>query len=316
MSEPSATITRKLRQALGTFATGVSVVTTVDDASSPRGFTANSFSSVSLEPPLILVCLARDAASCPVFSTSRHFCVNVLAEHQQDVSDLFSSPGDDRFSALRWQPSRSGCPVLDDVISWFECATYAVHDAGDHIILVGRILDYAASGRSPLVYCRGSYVEFGLLQRAMEAAGSGISTRVSAVVDCDGAIPMIRDDATGRYSLPAADHVGDAVRRESLVGRLAANGIVVEMPFVCAIYEDADAKTNNIVYRGASTLQDESLIRDYVMIPLDRMPWEELQDRALGMLLERYIKESERDAFGVYVGDSERGEVHALGGGR
>jgi flavin reductase (DIM6/NTAB) family NADH-FMN oxidoreductase RutF len=91
-----------LRRALGAFATGVTVVTTVDGDGNPRGFTANSFTSVSLEPPLILVCLAKRAASCPVFQVAESFAVNILSEDQKAVSSAFSSPTADRFGTVDW----------------------------------------------------------------------------------------------------------------------------------------------------------------------------------------------------------------------
>ena len=312
MSDSPGNATIDFRHALATFATGVTVVTTMDEHNQPRGFTANSFTSVSLNPPLILVCLSRDAASCPVFSQSRRFCVNVLSENQQDVCALFASPERCRFEQIGWRQGRHGCPVIDDVISWFQCETHKVVDAGDHVILLGRVLDHDFNSRSPLVYCGGSYVEFGLLQRAMEGADRGASTLISAVVNCDGSIPMVRNRATGKMSLPTAENVGSAEDSNSLIGKLATNGIQSPLPFVCAVYEDARLKIHNVVYRGTSERVDDAAVRDFEMVPLNEIPWDHLVDSALEMLLERYIEESERDAFGVYVGDAERGEVHAI----
>ena len=114
---------RQLRQALGTFATGVTVVTTIDEDAAPRGFTANSFTSVSLDPPLILVCLAKAAATCSTFTNGQRFCVNVLAEDQQDICALFASPVRDRFDQVSWRTGKNGSPIINDVISWFERST-------------------------------------------------------------------------------------------------------------------------------------------------------------------------------------------------
>lgn len=316
MSDDGTKKEKSLRKALGTFATGVTVVTTIDGDGEPRGFTANSFTSVSLEPPLILVCLAREAASCEAFSKSGHFCVNVLAEDQQDVCALFASPVDDRFEKTNWHAAQNGSPIIDDVISWFACSTHDIVDGGDHIILIGHVTAHDFSSRSPLIYCSGSYVEFSLLQRAMEAASSDTSTRISAVINCGGSLPMRRDPTDGKLSLPQADRLGNKDDRESLAGKLAANGISVAMPFVCAVYEDAATSTHNVVYRGSAEACDAGSVRDFEMIPLENIPWDELVDNALRMLLERYINESEHDAFGVYVGDMEQGQVHAIGRNR
>jgi len=315
MNESTKFTGREFRQALGTFATGVTVVTTTDSNGLPRGFTANSFTSVSLEPPLVLVCLASDAATCPVFTDSGFFNVNVLAENQQDVASIFASPGDDRFEKVSWSIGENGRPILDDTISRFECQTSEVYEAGDHFILLGRVTDYNFSSRSPLVYCSGSYVEFGLLQRAMEAASSGRLTRISAVVDCGGSILLAKNMASKTLALPSAPHVGVAEEDESLIGKLAGNGVEVETTFVCSVYEDTATKTNNIVYRGIATKVDKVAIHDYDLVALDDIPWDQLCDDPLRMLLTRYIEETEVDAFGVYVGDNVHGEVHKLRAG-
>ena len=243
--------TKLFRQALGTFATGVTVVTAIDEQGNPRGFTANSFSSVSLDPPLILICLASGAASCPVFTNSKRFCVNVLGEDQQDIAALFASPSDDRFEKVAWRPCNGGSPIIKGAISWFGCERHNVIEAGDHVIVVGKVVEYESSSRSPLIYCSGSYVEFGLLQRAMEVASRGLSTRISAVVNCNGFILMARDATTGKFSLPTAAQVGNSDDVASLSGMLAANGIDAAVPFVYAVYEDALSKTLSLLPRAA-----------------------------------------------------------------
>jgi len=315
MNELTINTGKEFRQALGTFATGVTVVTTADSNGLPRGFTANSFTSVSLEPPLVLVCLASDAATCPVFTDSGFFNVNVLAENQQDVASIFASPGDERFDKVSWSIGENGRPILDDTISRFECQTSEVYEAGDHVILLGRVTDYSFSSRSPLVYCSSSYVEFGLLQRAMEAVSSDRLTRISAIVDCGSSILLAKNMAAKTLALPSAPHVGVAEDNESLIGKLATNGVEVEAPFICAVYEDAATKTNNIVYRGIATKVDKAAIRDYDLVALDNIPWDQLCDDPLRILLTRYIEEIEVDAFGVYVGDNVHGEVHKLRAG-
>lgn len=304
--------TKLFRQALGTFATGVTVVTAIDEQGRPRGFTANSFTSVSLDPPLILVCIASGSAGHAVFTNSNTFCVNVLAEDQQNLSTLFASPGDDRFSEIEWRPSHNGNPIIDGAITNFECDRHNIVDAGDHVILIGKVSSYEASGRSPLIYCSGSYVEFSLMQKAMEVPGSGITTRISALINCDGQVPMHRARPTGKLSLPAAAKVGSAADPESLAGKLAANGLPVAMPFIYAVYRDVTSRTHNVVYRGSADRVDADELRDFEFVSLDDIPWDDLVDDALRQLLQRYIEEYERDAFGVYVGDTEQGRVHAL----
>ena len=149
---------RTLRDALGCFATGVTVVTCLDDAGDPVGLTANSFTSLSLDPPLLLVCVAKAAASAPALTTAGHFAVNVLQTRQRPASITFSTRGEDRFGCTDWTVGEHGAPLLMDSLSVFECRRHAVHDGGDHVILVGEVVKASfESGLDPLLYFRGSY---------------------------------------------------------------------------------------------------------------------------------------------------------------
>lgn len=149
---------RTLRDALGCFATGVTVVTTLDPDGNPVGLTANSFTSVSLDPPLLLVCIANNAGSLPAFLTADHFVVNVLHIGQQPVSGRFASRTEDRFGQTDCDIWDSGVPVIRHSLASFECARDTVHDAGDHQILVGRVKRVQFEPhRDPLLYFRGKY---------------------------------------------------------------------------------------------------------------------------------------------------------------
>lgn len=149
---------RTLRDALGCFATGVTVVTCLDEEGRPFGLTANSFTSVSLEPPLLLVCVHRLAASAAALTAASHFAVNVLQTGQQPASIRFSTRHEDRFGATPWSSGEFGPPVLKDSLGVFECERFAVHDGGDHHILVGRVVKASFDSRlDPLLYFRGRY---------------------------------------------------------------------------------------------------------------------------------------------------------------
>lgn len=149
---------RTLRDALGCFATGVTIITAFAEDATPIGLTANSFTSVSLDPPLLLVCVARQAASAASLRAAERFAVNVLQIGQQPASNRFASRNEDRFGATDWRVGEMGVPVIDGSLSTFECARHAVHDGGDHIILVGRVLKATFEPRrDPLLYFRGKY---------------------------------------------------------------------------------------------------------------------------------------------------------------
>jgi flavin reductase (DIM6/NTAB) family NADH-FMN oxidoreductase RutF len=149
---------RTLRDALGCFATGVTIITATGPDGVPIGLTANSFTSVSLDPPLLLVCIANNANSAEVLKSSDHFAVNVLQIGQQLTSNRFASKGDDRFAETSWTNGETGSPLLDGSLSIFECAKHAIHDGGDHFILVGHVLKASFEPhRDPLLYFRGKY---------------------------------------------------------------------------------------------------------------------------------------------------------------
>jgi 3-hydroxy-9,10-secoandrosta-1,3,5(10)-triene-9,17-dione monooxygenase reductase component len=150
--------TARFRQVLGHFPTGVTVVTaTTGDG--PVGLAVGSFFSVSLDPPLVAFCAAKTSASYPKIEAAGHFVVNVLAEDQEDISRVFASKGIDKFAGIGYRPSPGGgAPVLSGVLAWVDCEIDAVHEAGDHWIVVGRVLDLEVVHEGgPLIFYRGGY---------------------------------------------------------------------------------------------------------------------------------------------------------------
>ena len=157
----------ELRRAFGTFLTGVTVVTTLDAGGAPCGMTANSFTSVSLDPPLVLVCIGKGSSNIAAFAAAERFAVNILGDDQADVAMVFSARGVDRFAAVDWRTAGTGAPVLADCVGWFDCTLHQRVVAGDHVILIGRVEDMAVRPRAPLGFCRGRFVALG----APEPAG-------------------------------------------------------------------------------------------------------------------------------------------------
>jgi 3-hydroxy-9,10-secoandrosta-1,3,5(10)-triene-9,17-dione monooxygenase reductase component len=149
-----------LRTVLGHFATGVAIITAVD-GDEPVGMACNSFTSVSLDPQLVLFCAAKSSSTWPRIQAAQKWAANILAEDGEEVCRLFAQKGADRFAHIAYTTGRTGAPVLDDAIAFVDCETVAEHDAGDHVIVVGRVLElgYAAEGR-PLLFYRGGYGRF------------------------------------------------------------------------------------------------------------------------------------------------------------
>ncbi len=301
---------RAFRRALGSFLTGITVVATVQPDGTPRGFTANSFTSVSLDPPLILICIAKTASSCPVFSAAEGFSVNVLAEHQMSVSGLFASRSADKFGGVGWRRGPAGNPVIDGVAAWFDCRRHEVIDAGDHVILVGRVAGFDERTVNPLGYCRGAHITFGLQLDALAASGG--RTRVGVILERDGGVVLV-DDGRGGLDLPKGGALGVATDSDSLSGNLWRLGLDAELGFLFAVYEDParGASAMSIVYRG-QLRASSPIAAPAVLMRLDDLPWDRIGDAALVPMLRRFIAEREQDLFGVYVGDAERGTVQSL----
>jgi flavin reductase (DIM6/NTAB) family NADH-FMN oxidoreductase RutF len=146
----------EMRRVLGSFATGVTVVTGMG-LDGPVGFSCQSFASVSLEPPLVLFCPAHTSRSWPLIRDSGTFCVNVLAEDQEDLCARFATTGADKFAGLTWHETEWG-PSLDNVLSTVMCEVRDVHDAGDHDIVVGHVRELVLHREvPPLVFYRGTF---------------------------------------------------------------------------------------------------------------------------------------------------------------
>jgi 3-hydroxy-9,10-secoandrosta-1,3,5(10)-triene-9,17-dione monooxygenase reductase component len=155
--DPGPVDPRVMRDVLGHFASGVTVVT-ADTADGPLGFTCQSFSSLSLDPPLVAFAPSRTSTTWPRLREIGRFCVNVLAEDQTELSQNFARSGGDKFAGVPWTRSRMGSPVLQDVVAWIDGELWAEYDGGDHTIVVARVLDLGAEPtRRPLLFHRGAY---------------------------------------------------------------------------------------------------------------------------------------------------------------
>ena len=149
---------REYRNALGAFATGVTVVTTIAEDDRPVGVTVNSFASVSLEPPLVLWSLAREAESFSDFQDAEHFVIQVLTRDQEALSNRFATTGHDKFEGIAWSRTERGLPLLAESGPRFHCQTEAVYPGGDHLIFVGRVMRFDARALAePLIYFGGDY---------------------------------------------------------------------------------------------------------------------------------------------------------------
>ena len=159
---PAELSSDELRQALGRFVTGVTIVTCRDASSGkPVGLTANSFNALSLDPPLVLWSLRKASASIEAFTNASHFAINVLAEDQVDLSRRFARPSSAKFAVGVWADGQGGAPVLGGCVAVFECRRRSHHEAGDHVLFIGEVERLGGSAEAPLVYHAGHYRAIG-----------------------------------------------------------------------------------------------------------------------------------------------------------
>src|SRR5689334_6795459 len=158
MSSDSPRVTgAEFRRACGRFATGVSIATVLDASGTPHGLTVSSFTSVSLDPPLILICLGHEITNIEDFRRATHFGINILSDSQRQVSERFARKGEDRFDGVKWRPGTTGVPLLPGALAEIECAIQGRIPSGDHDIFIGEMVHAHVGEGSPLIYYASHY---------------------------------------------------------------------------------------------------------------------------------------------------------------
>ena len=302
---------RNLRQALGSFPTGVTVVSCLDKNNNPLGFTANSFTSVSLDPQLISICIDKESFNIDTFSITEHFAVSILSESQQSISTTFATPNEERFKDIDWRSEDTGSPIISNAVAWFDCKTEQVVDAGDHLILIGKIISFDSSPKTPLMYLRGNYVNLGLEQKmllAMENENTEII--VGAIIEWRKKVFLLKNKNNGSLYFPSASRLGHIEDKQSLLGVLKNLNISINEHYLFSVFEKAEDKTSLIYYR-AQAKEEVAALKDS-FYDFDAIPFDKLTDEASRIMLKRYIKERELNAFGIFVGKESEGKVEAI----
>lgn len=159
-SDSSSIDPRDFRNALGSYATGVTVITAATPDGKQAGLTCNSFASVSLNPPLVLWSLVIYSPSMSIFQEASHFSVNVLGASQQALATQFATRAEDKFVGVKWEPGLGGAPVLADAVATFQCRAADRYYGGDHVIFLGAVESYAYNRAEPLLFARGNFGRF------------------------------------------------------------------------------------------------------------------------------------------------------------
>lgn len=299
-----------LRRAFGTFVTGVTVITTHDAQGNPRGMTANSFTSVSLDPPLLLVCVGKSAASFSAFNTSPCFAVNLLHEGQIEVSNLFASKAANKFEAVNYDRVHTGAPVLTDCLSWFDCVVHSRVDAGDHVVLLGEVQAFGTSPVAPLGFCRGRYANIKDPLPPGWLASHGMI--VGYLIEADGHL-LLASDGKGGWVLPSAP-------RRIANDRLHIEGgealtLLPDDTFLYSVFDVADGDPGYLIYRArlAQEPAGVALPANLRFFPIDQLPFEAIPTREIQAMLRRYARESASKRFGIYMDSHDGGRLAMVG---
>ncbi|MDG1737066.1 MAG: flavin reductase family protein [Paracoccaceae bacterium] len=297
---------RALRSAFGSFMTGVTVVTARDESGTPVGFTANSFSSVSLDPPLLLVCPGKFLSSYEAFTNCREFAVSVLAEGQEEISNTFASFKGDRFSKVSHSIDVHGVPVIDDAVVQFSCKTNQVMTTGDHSILLGEVREFTHNNNPGLGYSGGQYFSLGL-ERAASETTSG--TAVCGAIIAQGDHVLLERTPDGFRPLQITRNKRQNMRAE-LHTALTAQNLRLEIGPAYSVFDDP-ATNHHFTYflaSGSTTMPNAQI----TAVPINKLATVTYTTDAIAVMMSRYALESQTRNFALYLGDAQHGDVHAL----
>lgn len=219
MEDSSKNDTSNIRRALGSFTTGVTVVTASGREAGDVGLTANSFNSVSLDPPMVLWSLAKSAGSLPVFTSAEYFAVHILSEDQQELSNRFAKRGIDKFSGVEVERGPDDIPLITDCTARFVCRTTYQYEGGDHIIFVGEVIEFCHWQRPPLLFHGGQY---GQLRNVREEGSEALEGEVP-----DGSLGALLRVSYQRLIEPLAKEVtrrGLSITQHYLLADIAISG--------------------------------------------------------------------------------------------
>ncbi|WP_170381339.1 flavin reductase family protein [Ruegeria atlantica] len=293
---------RALRDAFGSFMTGVTVVTARDRTGAPVGFTANSFSSVSLDPPMLLVCPGKFLSSYEVFAECSHFAVNILAEGQQEVSNTFAGYKGDRFAKVAHKNGVLDLPLIDGALAQFCCETHQAIPTGDHTVLIGRVLEFSHTAGDGLGYVGGSYFSLGL-EREMDAK---VPTVCGAIISSGDKVLLEREGDTFRpVQISGAERGG---QRNRLAQGLFKRGIHARIEQVYSSFNDAESKLH---YTFFLTLADQHPAPEQTeWVSVADLPDLTFASKGIHHMMSRFAREAQTGDFALYLGDAERGDIH------
>lgn len=298
---------REIRRAFGSFMTGVTIVTAQSDDAVPVGFTANSFSSVSLDPPLLLVCPSKSLNSFPVFRRCENFAVSVLAEDQRAIANVFASDSSDRFARIGWQEDASGCPILNGAAATFSLRVHERVDAGDHMVLLGEVEAFEYAGKAGLGYSNDGYFSLGLERRATDVPRSSEVT-VGAIVSFGDQVLLTKTE--GQWHPPQVTTVERRGLLDAIRNHLDSAEVEVRFGPVYSVFDHQSNGRVSTYYRANAVTAPARAAGE--LIAVDKLKTLAYVDGAVKDMMCRFALEYRQGAFGLYVGDETEGDVHMM----
>jgi flavin reductase (DIM6/NTAB) family NADH-FMN oxidoreductase RutF len=300
---------KELRGAFGRFMTGVTVVTTRRADGTPVGFTANSFTSVSLDPPLLLVCPGKFLSSYDAFAECEQFCVSILEEGQTDVANTFAGYKGDRFAKTPHDFDADGIPFPVGTLARFSCKAHQTVPAGDHVILIGKVIGYAQKAGQGLGYADGQFFS---LARERSARDPAAKVNIAGHLSAMRAGSCLKKTPDG-YRLPEMYRSRQNGLRKALRTALQDNGITASFGAVYSVFDDADASTHfaYLLAQATHVAPDTRL----TAVPPDELPTMTYTSPPLASMMDRYARECAMGNLNCYLGDTMTGEIHTLSEG-
>ncbi|ADZ91667.1 flavin reductase family protein [Marinomonas mediterranea] len=295
---------RELRNAFGSFMTGVTIVTAVSKSGEKVGFTANSFTSVSMDPPLLLVCPATKLSSYDVFESCDHFAVSILSEDQQDASNIFAGSKGDRFAEVPWHEDEFGTPLIDGAVTHFSCSSYQKVPAGDHLLLIGKVDAFSTSEKLGLGYAKGGYFSLSREHKAEDVTGAAIA-QVGSLIEHNDAL-LLQKTADG-YRLPETLMSFGRSSQSSLKDYFSELGIHAQVGQVFSVYEKNNSGYFSAYYRAEASSQCE--LEDFEFIHFDKLTGADFASSDIESMVSRYVEEKQNGVFRLYIGNEKEGEV-------
>src|SRR5690625_2558786 len=282
---------RQLRDLFGTVLTGVTVVTAYEPDGTPRGFTANSFTSVSLDPPLILICVGNNLRSRSILESARRFGVNILRDEQQHLSARFASRTENKFAGITLPTETDGPPLLSGSLSVLDCERVSITPAGDHVIVIGRVLRFGTGSGTPLGFYRGTYVSFGLGTTALERQG-GTAVVLGCLLEAGDKLLLCRRPGATAWEVPAVPLVSGQDHRTLIPALLENLGVTGEASLLYSVFQEQDDAHMTMIFKGHIVEPDE-LLKSVNGVTLrlfgkDEKPWEVVAGPSIATAVRRF----------------------------